>query len=118
MGSLGNQMFQYAAGKALADRLGVPLQLDLTFFYQRSENLGYTLRNSELDVFQIAAGIAKKSVVARMRKPLKNSLHKKLTIMFPSVIKNHVFSENQNKIIGKFELLTEQVYMEGYWQTE
>ena len=31
-GGLGNQMFQYAAARALAVRLGVPLTLDLRFF--------------------------------------------------------------------------------------
>ena len=32
MGGLGNQMFQYAAGKALAVRHGVPLALDISGF--------------------------------------------------------------------------------------
>jgi glycosyl transferase family 11 len=32
MGGLGNQLFQYAAGKALAERHGVPLALDLSGF--------------------------------------------------------------------------------------
>lgn len=34
-GGLGNQMFQYAAARALALRLGVPLTLDLSFFDRR-----------------------------------------------------------------------------------
>ncbi len=32
IGGLGNQMFQYAAGRALVDRLGVPLILDARDF--------------------------------------------------------------------------------------
>jgi hypothetical protein len=31
-GGLGNQMFQYAAGRSLAVRLGLPLVLDLSWF--------------------------------------------------------------------------------------
>lgn len=43
IGGLGNQMFQYAAGKALAERHGVPLALDISGF------LGYELRSFLLD---------------------------------------------------------------------
>ncbi len=35
IGGLGNQMFQYAAGKALAERHGVPLALDISGFRAR-----------------------------------------------------------------------------------
>jgi hypothetical protein len=36
-GGLGNQMFQYAAGKALAERHGVPLALDVSGFRHNSQ---------------------------------------------------------------------------------
>ena len=36
-GGLGNQMFQYAAGYALSQRLGVPMQLDLSFFSKQEK---------------------------------------------------------------------------------
>jgi hypothetical protein len=45
MGGLGNQMFQYAAGKALAERHSVPLTLDLSGFGE----LGNTPRPFLLD---------------------------------------------------------------------
>jgi hypothetical protein len=41
-GGLGNQMFQYAAARALALRLGVPLTLDLSF-YDRRRHRAYGL---------------------------------------------------------------------------
>jgi hypothetical protein len=47
IGGLGNQMFQYAAGKALAERHSVPLALDLSGF--RS----YALRSFLLNRFQV-----------------------------------------------------------------
>ena len=46
---LGNQLFQYAAGYALAARHGVPLRLDLRFFQDQ------TLRRYELGRFDISA---------------------------------------------------------------
>lgn len=114
MGGLGNQMFQFAAGKALAMRLGVPLQLDRTFLDYRSENPGYTLRNFELDVFRIGTDIANKSDVSKMRKPLESRLSRVLPFLFA----NHVFYETQKNYMQKFETLSDPVYMEGYWQTE
>ena len=36
MGGLGNQMFQYAAGRAMSLRLGVPLRVDLSDFDRRA----------------------------------------------------------------------------------
>ena len=48
-GGLGNQMFQYAAARALALRLAVPLTLDLSF-YDRARHRGYGL-----DAFKLAS---------------------------------------------------------------
>lgn len=47
IGGLGNQMFMYAAGRAVALRRGVPLKLDLTHFGD------YGLRRYELDCLNI-----------------------------------------------------------------
>lgn len=54
-GGLGNQMFQYAAGKALASFYDTELALDVSFFAAHGE---YTPRNFGLDVFNINARVA------------------------------------------------------------
>jgi hypothetical protein len=46
--SLGNHLFQYVAGRSHAERLGVPLKVDISDF----EN--YLLRRLELDKFTIS----------------------------------------------------------------
>jgi glycosyl transferase family 11 len=51
IGGLGNQMFQYAAGKALAERHGVPLALDLSGF--RAVELRNTPRSFLLDRLRV-----------------------------------------------------------------
>jgi predicted O-linked N-acetylglucosamine transferase (SPINDLY family)/glycosyltransferase involved in cell wall biosynthesis/SAM-dependent methyltransferase len=54
MGGLGNQMFQYAAGLALARKHGVPLKLDLCFLIDRTPRPNFTYRDFDLDLFSLA----------------------------------------------------------------
>lgn len=57
MGGLGNQMFQYATGRALALRRGVPLRLDLGWFADQAPQ--DTPRGYELDVFALDEAVEK-----------------------------------------------------------
>lgn len=57
-GGLGNQMFQYAFGKALSIQTGEEFLLDTSFLEQKAIN--YTQRNFELNVFQIPEKIIEK----------------------------------------------------------
>ncbi len=54
MGGLGNQMFQYAAARTLADRLGLELFFDVSSY---KTDLA---RHYELDVFKIRGGVLTK----------------------------------------------------------
>ena len=60
-GGLGNQMFQYAAGKAVAYRAGLPLKLDITHFKKNRK------RSYRLGRFNITGGIATGSVKKQMK---------------------------------------------------
>lgn len=53
IGGLGNQMFQYAAGRALSLANDCPLKLDISGFESYALHNGY-----ELDIFNIEAEIA------------------------------------------------------------
>jgi len=57
-GGLGNQMFQYAAGRALADRLGTELLLDTRAFVHALSLQPYTLRAYALAPFTLRARVA------------------------------------------------------------
>lgn len=61
-GGLGNQMFQYAAGRALALRNGQPFKLDL------SQMKGYTLHPYMLDQFAIRTPMATTAEIPKARK--------------------------------------------------
>jgi hypothetical protein len=56
MGGLGNQLFQYAFGRQMSQRLGVPLHLDLRSYGEIVP--GQTVRSYELAVYPIRAEIA------------------------------------------------------------
>lgn len=57
-GGLGNQMFQYAAGRALADRLGAELLLDTRAFKHALAFQAYTRRSYALAPFSLRARLA------------------------------------------------------------
>jgi hypothetical protein len=57
MGGLGNQMFQFAAGRRLAQHHGVPLRLDLGWFGHQAP--GDTPREYELGVFALDGRVEK-----------------------------------------------------------
>ncbi len=59
IGGLGNQMFQYAAGKALSFKRSVPMRLDLTGFAGYSLHQGFELQR----VFNLTAEIASEADV-------------------------------------------------------
>ena len=56
LGGLGNQMFQYAMGRAMAHRIGTSLVLD-TSWYDKGRPEGDACRSFGLDAFQIRAHV-------------------------------------------------------------
>lgn len=115
IGGLGNQMFQYAAGRRLARMLGVKLKLDISEFDK------YTLRTYDLGVFNIqesfatpeevaALTVRKQGIVERMigwilREPAR---------MTPTYIREKEKFHFDPDILN----LPNNVYLEGSWQSE
>lgn len=65
-GGMGNQMFQYAVGRAISIKNNVPLGLDLAFLLDRTPRPRFhkfTFRNYQLDVFNIEAQIIPQSEI-------------------------------------------------------
>ncbi len=105
-GGLGNQLFQYAAGRRLSSTLGVPLKLDISF-YKRHKQRVY-----ELDEFCIEAGIATPWEVARWRGPrLLTRITQPLGLL-PRLVMEKSFAFEPDIL-----LLQDDRYLEGYWQS-
>ena len=111
IGGIGNQMFQYAAGRALAHRYGVDLLLDCSGFDS------YKLRRYELDKFAINARLA---TITELNSAYRKSpkflgrLGKALGIYQP----RKQFKEASFAYDTRFDNIVPSVYLDGYWQSE
>lgn len=109
-GGLGNQMFQYATGRSLAVRLGMPLILDLSWFGGQAE------RQFALPPFNINAAL---SVQCPWLTPggqaLASSLSRRL---LPRIMGAPVWREPHFHYSSDFAALSGPVFLHGYWQSE
>lgn len=109
MGGLGNQMFQYAWGRFLANYLNVPLELDLTTFDE-----GYEARSFALDYFNITATLASKEDTALLRK--RPFLGAKVCRKLFGVRTGHVREKEDHSIDEGLFSAKPPVLLDGYWQ--
>lgn len=119
MGGLGNQMFQYAAGRALACRLNTILKLDTSDYAAPPWR---TPREYLLDKFHITAGIASDSelyaVVALASKRLGMSWFSKIAGSLRGRGQITTCNELPNCFNTQFLSLQDNTYLCGYWQSE
>lgn len=118
-GGLGNQMFQYALGVALAKRLDTELKIDLTSLLKRKKETDDTVvRNFQLHIFNINASyLIKPQTINTLRKLRLNvivQLLKGVKLFGVKTIKEQRF--NFNKAI--IENPIDNALYNGYWQSE
>ncbi|TAN12864.1 MAG: alpha-1,2-fucosyltransferase [Chitinophagaceae bacterium] len=119
VGGLGNQMFQYAAGRYLAIKHGVKLKLDRNFFELYRGIKGVTQRNFELNVFNFPCEIASYEEIKKYKKKdrhyetiISNLLY---FIGFPLQV---YYAESGFSYNAIFNKLPAKTYIDGYWQSE
>lgn len=115
---MGNQMFQYAMGRALADRLGVPLKLDLSG-YRRHPPRPYALHH-----FAIRAEEASPAEVGELKPALPpyERFARKLGLLGgrpPRRITSRTcfYESTFYHFDRRIDALEAPVYVDGFWQS-
>ncbi len=109
LGGLGNQFFQYAAGKALALKNNTALKLDLTGFTD------YKLRDFELSRFNASYTVASDDEIKRYKGT--NSFQRIKALLSSSSTKQF-YKQPFFHFDKAFFFLQSPVYLQGYFQSE
>lgn len=114
IGGLGNQMFQYAAGRRLAAVHNTVLKLDTSDFAD------YNLHSYGLSVFNINELFATQEEIQLLKKPESGSLRKMFEKLLrrPSKPEKKHIREKQYCFDPQILSLPESIYLDGYWQSE
>lgn len=115
-GGLGNQMFQYAAGRSLSLYHRVPLYLDTTIL-EKDPAGAYTARTYALDCFKIEALKTTEEQLAHFSEP-SSRLSRAIGRIFPSLRKKLSFSEPGFCFYQSFFRLPADTLLIGFWQSE
>jgi len=110
MGGLGNQLFQYAAGRSLADRLGVELVLDDRYVVRKSQHTGIAL-----DAFNVRARLMNNS-----EQQCFSERKIRLARWFKKLIRplGKVFWETQYNYDPSIDATPVGQLLIGFWQSE
>lgn len=116
IGGLGNQMFQFAAGYALAARHNVPLRLDIGDFASYRLHQGF-----ELDrVFELEVDIADEADFSQVLGWRKHQVIRRLLSRprFGSLSGGRFIVEPKFDYWDGINSVDSECYLAGYWQTE
>jgi hypothetical protein len=117
IGGLGNQMFQYAAGRALALRCGAALKLDMSGF------AGDPKRRYALDDFPICATPASEADLAGfgLRPEAQSEWRRRVRRLLWINAKaggSQIYRERHFQFDARVADLRAPIYLDGFWQTE
>jgi len=117
MGGLGNQMFQYAAGKSLAHLRNTALKTDLSFLEADTKG-AYTKRNYELGIFKLENKFVTKSEIAPFVEKGKSRLARVVGRLLPALSNKMYAAESGHDYQAGFINFPAEAYLDGFWQSE
>ena len=115
VGGLGNQMFQYAAARRIANINNTSLKFDISHFKY------YQDRQYDLDCFNVTQDFATTEEIMRLRGPKTRSFN---GLVFKSLEKykpyyrRRYIRERHYHFDPEIFKISSDVYLEGYWQSE
>lgn len=115
IGGLGNQMFQYAAGRRTALANNTELKLDLTGY---DHQIGITPRSYMLDIFPIHATIATKKEVGLFKTNSKSIIQRYWQQQKLSYFRRHYIRQKTTGFTHDFLTIPDNSYLDGYWGSE
>jgi Glycosyl transferase family 11 len=117
LGGLGNQMFQYAAGYALAKKNNTSLKLDLSDFQNYQLHQGYELDNVfGINMLTATSEDVKETIGWFLHFKNVRRIVRRI-IFFHALFKNLIF-EPHFHLWSKFKTINHKAYLQGYWQSE
>jgi hypothetical protein len=117
MGGLGNQMFQYAAARALALDKNTWVYLDPSFLYEDSKGR-WTQRQYELGVFNIQYKFERSGRIRFLRALAHNSRWKRLSNAGWWPLPYRSFYEQGQQFHPELAAYPKNTYLHGYFQSE
>src|SRR3990167_10520191 len=110
-GGIGNQMFQYAMARAVAEQNKVDLGIDISWFDRYKNNL--TPREYALDDFNISGKLLKTGIFYRILSKLSF-----LENIRPPQRKYYIKEKQIFHFDPEVFKISGNVYLDGYWQNE
>lgn len=116
-GGLGNQMFQYAFGKAYSILNNVELKFDITHLTAKYRSKRKIFRTYDLDIFDLDIKLAKKSEILKYTIPRINNKYIYHTLNFIYKSKNFIEEKTPFNFNDYYLKLGDNKYFSGYWQS-
>lgn len=118
IGGLGNQLFQYSAGRVFALKLNTSLKLDLTFYEDPKYSSTYRLHN-----FNLPYTVANKNEYVSLLNTKTNSIVRKVfkhlgLKIYPYLKNSHIIEDDLLKYIKSEKNYQTDFYLDGWFASE
>lgn len=115
-GGLGNQLFQYAAGRRLSVLHGTPIKLDLAIFEY------HKLRHYSLGAFHIQESFATPEEIAKAQKAIRKEAARGKRSLWRRFKRRRQWTVVRENYLRPYDAgileTSKNVYLDGYWQSE